>query len=317
MLYCFIRENLENALKDENLLIQANYAKLINCFVMLDMQNQCFLNKNGCKIDISNKEIFLRTDYEHYADAMQIIMSCNGILLENFLHREKIKDWIKYYSPKRKIFNLKGKQIFEESMELYKIIKNNETVFLKSAVKGFSSLVKTCDILDKNSKLYEIIEKEKDYLISEKVNITTDEYGKREVRFVVYDNNIINYSRYLHSVSHTVSEGFVYKANEIASHIKQFNQFPKNYIVDLAEFKSNSTTYIDVVEFNPITTALCYINNSIFDENITSLESVKKKYGFGIEFCLDMRANNNEYYSGNVSGIDFSYHVTCNNEYNL
>ena len=53
---------------------------------------------------------------------------------------------------------------------------------------------------------------------------------------------------------------------KMAEEISKIKGFPKNYILDIGEFLKDEKLVPDVVELNPITPAMCYVNNSIFTE---------------------------------------------------
>lgn len=102
MLYCFVKGTL-NHIFDNELYIQAEYAKKIGRFVMLDLRKHGFYNEKGKEIDIKDRFIFLRTDYEHIDSAMICVENNSGILLENNQHRNAIRNWFYFYSPIRKL----------------------------------------------------------------------------------------------------------------------------------------------------------------------------------------------------------------------
>lgn len=77
--------------------------------------------------------------------------------------------------------------------------------------------------------------------------------GTREIRHVILNNQVVNSSRALHSLKHTVPKSHKNIAIHMVDHIRRLGVFPANYALDLGEFiDSNGNSYIDIVELNPI-----------------------------------------------------------------
>ena len=77
--------------------------------------------------------------------------------------------------------------------------------------------------------------------------------GTREIRHIILNNQVVNSSRALHSLKHTVPKSHKNIAIHMVDHIRRLGVFPANYALDLGEFiDSNGNSYIDIVELNPI-----------------------------------------------------------------
>ena len=86
-------------------------------------------------------------------------------------------------------------------------------------------------------------------------------------------------------------------------HIRRLGVFPANYALDLGEFiDSNGNSYIDIVELNPISCSMCYVNNSIYADVVP-------------EFCYDAIANPKNYDMLRISNKSYTY--TSDNQYAL
>ena len=96
--------------------------------------------------------------------------------------------------------------------------------------------------------------------------------GTREIRHIILNNQVVNSFRALHSLKHTVPKSHKNIAIHMVDHIRRLGVFPANYALDLGEFiDSNGNSYIDIVELNPISCSMCYVNNSIYTNVIPEI----------------------------------------------
>lgn len=172
------------------------------------------------------------------------------------------------------------------SEQTQKLLMNNEKLFIKSMDKGYNAIIESRDLLEASAPLLcTLAERERaapqQYLISEKVEFAKDHHGNLEVRFVVLNNELLNCSRYFHSLKHTVDIGSIDKAKEIAATMSMNFGFPENFILDVGCIITKDSGYIDVIEFNPVATSLCYVNNSIFTKEVKVIADSVKAHGFG------------------------------------
>jgi hypothetical protein len=317
MFYCFVKKTINDVPDDEELLIQARYARSINSLIIYDSTREVFLNQFDESICIRNIPVLLRTSYEYYSTTAACIIKNGGILLEAPPEREVIQYWSNYLKPQRWIYLIRNEDLLRCQIEkdLEKKLLSNEYVFLKSSVKGFSKIIKARELLDYKSSFRAVIPRLNklginELIISENVKIAIDEYGKLEVRFIVLDNQIISASRFLHSKMHDVDTAFFEAAGIIISNISAKKGFPNNYVLDLAEIVTQNGSYIDVIEFNPISTALCYVNNTIFTCASNVIRSIHAKTGFGYEYCYDFLEGKNTYFSLNdKKNADYTYYI--------
>ena len=61
--------------------------------------------------------------------------------------------------------------------------------------------------------------------------------GTREIRHIILNNQVVNSSRALHSLKHTVPKSHKNIAIHMVDHIKKIGRFSQlNYALDLGEF---------------------------------------------------------------------------------
>ena len=64
--------------------------------------------------------------------------------------------------------------------------------------------------------------------------------------------------------------------------------FPASYVLDLGDFiDADGCTYTDIVELNPLSSSLCYVNSSPFTVEVPEIAQVRQTWGMGFQFCLD------------------------------
>ena len=136
------------------------------------------------------------------------------------------------------------------------------------------------------------------------------------MRCGILNNQVVNSSRALHSLKHTVPKSHKNIAIHMVDHIRRLGVFPANYALDLGEFiDSNGNSYIDIVELNPISCSMCYVNNSIYADVVPEIGECQRQLMMGAEFCYDAIANPKNYDMLRIS--DKSYTYTSDNQYAL
>ena len=116
--------------------------------------------------------------------------------------------------------------------------------------------------------------------------------GTREIRHIILNNQVVNSSRALHSLKHTMPKSHKNIAIHMVDHIRRLGVFPANYALDLGEFiDSNGNSYIDIVELNPISCSMCYVNNSIYADVVPEIGECQRQLMMAAEFCYDAIAN--------------------------
>ena len=136
------------------------------------------------------------------------------------------------------------------------------------------------------------------------------------VRHIILNNQVVNSSRALHSLKHTVPKSHKNIAIHMVDHIRRLGVFPANYALDLGEFiDSNGNSYIDIVELNPISCSMCYVNNSIYADVVPEIGECQRQLMMGAEFCYDAIANPKNYDMLRISNKNYTY--VSDNQYSF
>lgn len=224
-----------------------------------------FKDSFGNKIDIKDKVIIPRTFIAQIADINEIIEQHGGLLAVSEIDYDTILNWPKYYKTKRKTIILSGEDLVQENTisELEKAY--GDKIFLKTKEKNFSDVIPISLLKDKECNFYKALlsHLDKDFIVSSAINILEDEFGFKEYRCFVLNDEVANISRYTKSVLHSVNQDILDRAKEIVAFVK--GVMPSFYVVDLFEYEVDGHKEIDVVEFNPIQASGLYLYNSAID----------------------------------------------------
>ena len=102
----------------------------------------------------------------------------------------------------------------------------------------------------------------------------------------------------------------------MVDHIRRLGVFPANYALDLGEYiDSNGNSYIDIVELNPISCSMCYVNNSIYADVVPEIGECQRQLMMGAEFCYDAIANPKNYDMLRISNKNYTY--VSDNQYSF
>lgn len=314
MYYCFLKEDLENLAKDDPLVIQTEYAKRLGKFCVVNLREKKVIDVNNNLINITGKKVILRATYDNMLYGISILKKHDANLIENEEDIIKIEEWYNLKLTKRPFFviNINNLVKGELDSELIYFLQKKKKVFLKSKKKGFNVIVKSLSLLQKDLVLMEFIKKKcrqfgEILLITEFLEIKKDSLGLKESRTIVLEGNIINSSRMIHSLKHYVPKSHLNKSQEIVEYIRKIKEYPQNYALDIGEFIEDGKVYFDIIEINPLSSSMCYVNNSIFQDELYEIRNVRKKMMMGYEYCYDALRNPDRYFEIRSSNINYSY----------
>ncbi len=301
-MFCFVKEDFEDIAHDNSLYIQAEFSKALNNFCLLDLKKQKIFDKNG-NVFFPNMSVMLRTTCTNVEKALYTLHLLGVLTIEKSNDIDKIESWFRFYQPKRTINEISAKSIFDIKLP------DSEKIFIKSKKKGFTLITEKEKIINKNNELVNFIEekcKDDELLISKFVKIKRDSLGTKESRHIVLNGKLVNSSRYFYCLRHNVPISQIKAANIIIDKLSTIVDFPKNYALDIGEFVEDGNKYIDVVEINPLSTSICYVNNSIFENSDYDFK-YNNIYGFGNEFFYDFLANPGNYVLDRTFGVNYEY----------
>lgn len=314
MLYCFVEEDISVERAGGQFHLQAAYAKQISRYISCNLTTCSIKNAQSS----NETQVFLRASYDKMVDAASLLKKHGFVLLENTKDIDCVEHWDVLPICRRQIYAVTIAQILQNSLpeQTIRFLRSTPEIFLKSRKKGFHAHILSDRILNPDIELIRFFEDrlsrgENELMMSLWYDIKRDSLGKRESRHFVFGGRVMNESRMLHSVRHTVPLSHRNKAAETASLISAIPDFPEKYVMDIAEFTHGELTFLDVVELNPITCAQCYVNNSIFSETTPDVAELQKRLRFGAEYCYDMLSHPERYVTQRRSSDHYEYSADC------
>lgn len=165
-----------------------------------------------------------------------------------------------------------------------------EKYIFKNYRKNFNSVISTDLLKDKECTFYKTLihHLDEEFIISENVDIVEDNYGKKEYRCFVINNEIYNISRMTNRVLHNIEINILEVLKKIINRMDGI--FPSCYVVDIFEYyDKNGNQNIDVVEFNPIHASGIYLYNSVIEKSNdllhSNLKNISKEFFSKIDEC--------------------------------
>lgn len=234
---------------------------------MFDLRNNTFVDENGDVVDISDKVIFPRSTIGDADLLLEKIEEANGKPITKRADYDIVERWFELVETKRKLIKTTRREV-EKNLDKYERLYG-KSFFLKTIKKGFSGI---CMIFEHDNSKYlidshfhsvnmSINNPDELVLVYKALKIVKDQYGKREWRAFIVNNELLCLSRASDDV--VPIEEYVY--DKVREKISEFKGvMPLSYVVDFFEYTDdNGETVFDVCEFNPIVASGVYQNNDL------------------------------------------------------
>ena len=284
MLYCF-----DHMLPFDYSKFEMELSQINNNGILYNQQLKKFTDFEGNEINISGELIFPRTGATQIYEMNDDIIAKNGIPIISNNEIDMIEKWPMYCETERKIRILKGKDLVDPSILIELENAYGSEVFIKTKKKNFSNIIPLRLLQDSDCAFYKAMchHLDEDFIISEKIDIKEDEYGKKEYRCFIIDNQVYNISRFTVNVLHKIDRNVLEKAETIVKSLK--GKLPGHYVLDLFEYQKGDLSYIDVAEINPIHASGLYLYNSAMEKSCdllhSNLENVSSEFSGKIDEC--------------------------------
>lgn len=313
MYYCFLLEDIIES--NNSFYIQAEYAKQLGCYCIASLKQQTVLDSMQRPVDLRGQAVFLRTTCENVTSGLRLLEQLGAIPIETEQDIVKIEEWYTLNLTCRRVQEINVTDILqiESTSKLYQLIIERDFVFLKSKKKGFSAVIRSSRILNSDLDLRQYLLDEckkhgAQLLISEYQQVKVDSMGERESRHFVLNNTVTNSSRAVHSIRHIVPRSHRDKAKEVVERLRAVPGFPCNYVLDIGDFiLDDGKVTTDIIELNPVTSSMCYVNNSVFSAVLPEIERIRAKYLFGPEYCFDALIRPQDYHYDRITNKIYSF----------
>lgn len=259
MLYCFSRNTAPN----ERIKREMIRAKKEHAFIYYNFDQKKFLDENNQEVEIQNKDVMPICGALELNQMLEALETASANIPNPNKEIEKISEWYKYITPKRKLITFRGAMLDDQQflLDLFKEFSKDLEVFLKTKRKDFNGIVILNDIFDKNSKLRKALSYHLDdeFIITKKVDIDSDYLEKEEYRAFIKDRNIMNISRTVDKTYHVIPNKVIDYIKSVVEKLPQ--EFPNTFVLDVFSYNNQ----LDILEFNPLETSEKYLYNSVFE----------------------------------------------------
>ena len=291
MLYCFSRPQLQAAFPYDDMALQARFAHALGAEAVFDPRTGAFTRLGGGKVTLTGERVLLRCGHEDFASMASAAEEQGARLVESERERAAIRRWYALLPPRRPLFRLTADEILSGHLprETAAWLTGETDVFFKSVRKGGHQILSARRLLFPDRVLKASLEGFArqgygEYLVARRETVAEDAWGRREVRCFVWAGRPGALSRCLLGRPAEVPEAFPKAAEEFTARGGAAAGFPRNYVLDLAEWVGPEGPYVDVVELNPVSTALCYSGNSVFPPGSLTALGLESVPGLGDEF---------------------------------
>ena len=268
--YTNYREKLHYQYAQEDVLLAKKLGKL----ALFDLRNNTFVDENGNQIDLFGKKVFPRATIQESDLLMEYLEMVNADSITTRADYKIVENWFRVIPTKRTYKESTFGEV-ERSLDSYEK-EYGKSFFMKTIEKGFSGV---CIILEMNfgseedgkktkvlmdstmhSVSMSLRDRKAPVLVYPAVKLLKDEYGRREWRAFVVENELWCLSRFADNV--VPIEDYVYE--KVKNKIKQFEGLlPKSYVIDFFEYDDDGETVFDVCECNPIIASGVFQNNDL------------------------------------------------------
>lgn len=240
---------------------------------IFNSEDKNFYDFFGDPLDLENETIIPISGIEQLIEIREYALKKGIKLFVTPKDSEKVSNWFDYYKPNRKIIKYIGKDLLKKETIEYMKQYFGEKIFFKTINKDFSAITSTIFLEQEKSVLYKSISQhlETEFLISDAVEILTDDLGKKEYRCIVINGKLRNISRLTEDIVHQIDSIIIKRCEEIINELSK-TSFSKSYVIDLMEYKIDGKAQIDAIEFNDICASGMYLYNSIIDLDTSDLE---------------------------------------------
>lgn len=279
MVYCFCFLKGPN----ERLQREIERAQIEGEFIYYDEDKDIFLDMNNQEVSVSSLDIIPISGIFQLPKMIEAL-SKNGALIPNSYQQIlEIFNWYQYVETNRDIIPFKGKDLEDKAFLTYliELFHHQDEVFLKTVNKDFHGIVKLSDLIDEDSQLRRTFSYHQDdsFILSNKVNVDSDDKSKLEYRAFILNNRIMNISRTTEKFYHTIPSEVLEYYNQVLANLDE--DFPYSYVLDVFSHDGE----LDILEFNPIECSGKFLYNTIFQysddllhQEIENIPMEKKYY---------------------------------------
>lgn len=243
MYYCSNKKHLDNP----------NIKRLIprSRYLYYDEDKQIFTNRSNRKKNITGKEVVIISDGQKINKVLSAISKAQAINYNTAEDYKKVKEWYKYIEPKRLLLEFTGNMINDPNFLrcIKKIFGPGSIVHFSTAARDFSKDIHLYELLEFDSpiRIALTFHPNDTFIISEKMDINEDEYGKEEYDVLVEKGVIANIIRTQEPTSgYIISKEVTEAVNDILLHMPK--NYPDTFVLKVASYQN----MYEIVELIPL-----------------------------------------------------------------
>ncbi len=310
--YCFVEEDIRDLPEQDPLMLQYRYAQRLNRALVCRLEQSRVCERERDLPELRGRRVMLRATCETADEAMGLLDRLGACLLENSEDLQRVREWDRLGLTERTVFPLRVSDLKTDGLwkSLPQELRDAGELFLKTRDKGFSLHISRERFF--SGDLRGLTERycpsgSEELMLAPWYPVRSDSLGSMEARFFILEGRICNASRPVHSVRHAVPRSLRDGASAVLDKVLRDPLFPRSFVLDMGMFRYPDGVRADIVEINPLTTAMCYISNTVFDELTEECRQIYARTGWGYEYCLDYLSHPGSYSLDRDAARSYSY----------
>lgn len=237
MLYCTDKRNLEgNTIK-----------KIIprNKRIYYDQEQDLFFNQDNKPVSIKDRIVMPISNPQSLNEFYSLLQAQGALFTNNLEDVEKIENWAEYIETYRRVVLVEQSDLADSAILRYlaEVFASESEVYLTVSHES-----KPYDLVSiVNGDIPSLSSTSTNLLLSEKIDINEDEYGKIEYQVLVERGKLMNLSRTVDT------EEYIETPREVFEFVFRFleslpKRFPKTFILRIASTKN----MYDIMDIMPL-----------------------------------------------------------------
>lgn len=240
--------------------------------VLFDRSTKKFY-KDGAEIDVKNKIVFPRSFIPYEEELLSFLEQNGALAIQTKEDLKKIMYWPQSIQPvhRRVVSTTYGE--FQQNSQIYGSMF--KSIFFKTAKKSHAScILNFFGFIDIKKKHFATkptlwdVSLEDDVFLSEVFEPIRDEVNDmscKEYRVFVFNNTLLSISRSYVDYPTDVPHEVVLFVEEQIEKVASLPDFPGSYVLDVGQVLVDGKEVIDIIEFNPISSAGLEVCNLLAD----------------------------------------------------
>lgn len=228
--------------------------------------------KNDKEFDVTGKKIFPRAFLPYINELLEHLENAKADSIQTRGNFQTTTHWPLLLQPKHRPVIETTYQEFKDNHEKYQVMLKN--TFFKTAEKSSNRMVLkwygnltfgSMKLFATKPPIFDVSADDKIFLseVYEPIIDKENDDHRKEYRAFVVDGELLSISRSYIDYPTETPQKVVDFANEVIEMTNARKEFPKSYVVDLAEMIVDGKEVVDIIEFNPLCSSGLEVNNDL------------------------------------------------------